>query len=165
MKIRIFGATASGKSTLSKYLGQKLELKVFSTDKVKYPNTFETEIPEKDRKNYIQKNIKDQWIVEGVHYEDWCKTTYEKADIIVILQKPIITLIYRIIKRTLRNKQINSSTKRRHIFKLIKMIFKYARKEDKIFIKIAKKSNKTYFIVKHNNYKKTLERIQVSSNR
>lgn len=159
MKIRIFGATASGKSTLSKYLGEQLNLPSFSTDKVKYPNNFETEIPEKDRANFIKKNIKTKWIVEGVHYEDWCKSTYENADCIIVLEKPIITLIYRIIKRTLTNKEIKYSNKFKDISKLIKMLFIYAKKENKIYREIAKKQNKPYYVIKHNNCKKTLELI------
>ena len=160
MKIRIFGATASGKSTLAKYLGEQLNLPIFSTDKVKYPNNFEIEIPETERNKYIQKNIKQKWIVEGVHYEKWCKVTYENSDIILILEKSTITLIYRIIKRTLKIKKLSLKNKIKDIIKLIKMIFKYSKKENHTYEKLAKNNNKPFLIIKNNNYKKILDIIK-----
>ena len=57
MKIRIFGGIASGKSTLAKKLGKKLNIPVYSTDDFVYTKDFKRR-NEKERIKIINSKLK-----------------------------------------------------------------------------------------------------------
>lgn len=108
-KLYISGAAGSGKTTYAKKLSQKLGIKCFDLDDVKWINsgksgTFNTERSKEERaealKNILTQN--ESWICEGVYFQDWILPVVERADEVIILNPPVYLRQYRIIKRSLK---------------------------------------------------------------
>ena len=104
MKIRILSGPGSGKSRLSKKIGQILKINAYDLDYVRYDNSkYFIKRDEKERVKLIAKLVaKKDWIMEGVYGTEWAAQTYDKADVIIILKTPRYKRIYRIIKRSIK---------------------------------------------------------------
>ncbi len=104
MKIRILGGPGSGKSRLSKKIGRILKINAYDLDYVRYDNSkYFIKRDEKERAKLLTKLInKKDWVIEGVYGIEWAESTYNKADVIIILKVPRYKRIYRIIKRSIK---------------------------------------------------------------
>lgn len=139
MKIRIIGVSGSGKSYLANILSKKTGIPCCELDNIYWDHSngdFSQKRNEQERLNMYEQEVnKEQWIMEGVYY-DWCKNSFEKADIIYLFDLPSRVYKYRIFKRYLKRKlgiekgkkQTLKGTKR-----LIKWTDKY--KDDFVIIK------------------------------
>lgn len=108
-KIYISGAAGSGKTTYAKKLSKKLKIKCFDLDEVKWINSgksgiFNTERSKEERVKLLNKILteNENWICEGVYFQDWIIPVVEQADEVIILDPPLYLRQYRIIKRSLR---------------------------------------------------------------
>jgi len=136
MKIRIFGDIASGKSTLANKLGKEFKIPVFSTDDFMYKIKYTKKRSEFERKKIASKIIKkNNWIIEGTHHSDWIGDAAKRADLIIVFNVSLFTLIFRIIKRTIFEEK--SKQKFRDMFRLIKMLLKYSKEDNIAYRKIA----------------------------
>ena len=100
-KICIIGPSSSGKSSLAKALGNKLDFKVLYLDQIAHlPNTNwqprEKELMRADHKEFISKNNK--WIIEG-NYSFLMKDRFSSATCIIWLDFKRIGSLIRFIKR------------------------------------------------------------------
>ena len=88
-KIAIFGWPASGKSTFGNFLSNKLSIKLYSLDEIRW----------KYSKNGIKDDIKflneyekilerEKWIIEG-NALDWIDSRLEQADILIFFDSTI----------------------------------------------------------------------------
>ena len=116
MKIYIIGASGSGKTTLAKKISKILKIKYFDLDNIYWKIKFTTCNTEEHRNKEFNKIIKNKdWIIEGV-YTKWNKKALEKADTIIWLNINKYKIIFRLIKRELKNilfKKYKSNIKQR----------------------------------------------------
>ncbi|MCF6136426.1 DNA topology modulation protein [Pseudalkalibacillus berkeleyi] len=97
-KIAVIGCPGAGKSTLSKKLGESLEIEVFHLDRLYWkPGWVET--PREDLRAIQEQIVKqDTWIIDG-NFSGTLDIRLEAADTIVFLDVPRIKCCYRVLKR------------------------------------------------------------------
>ena len=93
-KIRIVGASGSGKTYLGERLSQKLGIVHYPLDEVVYDFSNTVKFDNKrsfEERNKIYKEIikKNKWIIDG-SYISWSQDSYTAADIIIYLHKPLV---------------------------------------------------------------------------
>ena len=88
-RITIIGNTASGKSTLSVLLANKLSIPVYHLDKYLWRPGWER-VPEEEFTAEHEKIVsQDSWIIEGVAYFSTMKKRLESADLIIYFDLPV----------------------------------------------------------------------------
>lgn len=123
MKIRIIGYAGSGKTSLAIRLQEKYIIQGISLDDF-------LKIKDKEqRMAVLNKRLEnlDSWIIEGVQVSPWTTTSFQDADLIVVLDYPIYISQFRVFKRTCS--QIFDSnrtwTQKRKTFKRMFKLFKW----------------------------------------
>ncbi|KAA0546699.1 DNA topology modulation protein FlaR [Bacillus sp. BGMRC 2118] len=104
-RIRVIGSVASGKTTLSKQLSTKLHIPYYELDNVVWKRTAYGDVRHTDEeRDAMMQSItqSEQWIIEGVHSGEWVKCSFEKADVIILLNPHFFVRDGRIIKRFIR---------------------------------------------------------------
>ena len=107
MKIHIIGCSGSGKTYLAKALSKKYNIPHFDLDDIQWDNEsnrYGKKMPV-EKRNYLLQQIlaNNSWIIEGVYYA-WVIESFEKADIMYVLDVPKYIYKYRIIIRFLKRK-------------------------------------------------------------
>ena len=98
----IIGSGGSGKSTLSRKLGQSTGLPVFHLDKYYWnPGWIETEHDEWIKK-YNQLIMQKSWIIDG-NYISTMDEGIKEADTVIFLDINRLICLYRVIKRIIKN--------------------------------------------------------------
>lgn len=98
MKIAIIGSAGSGKSTLARRIGEKLKLPVFHMDTLFWKPGWEAVSTEELTENHDQILKNPSWVIDGNYHKVWGKRM-EAADLIIFLDLPRATCLYRAIKR------------------------------------------------------------------
>ena len=98
----ILGAPGSGKSTLARALGDRLGLPVVHMDQIHYSAGW-TPRPHAEKVEMVRERVQaDRWVFEG-----GMSSTYElraaRADLIALLDFPLVQRLYRVTWRTLRH--------------------------------------------------------------
>jgi adenylate kinase family enzyme len=98
-KILVIGSGGSGKSTFSKYLGEKLGLPVVHLDQLFWrPNW--TRTPEDEWVEVVRRETaRDEWIMDG-NFGGTREMRMEACDTIIYLDMPRWLCMYRILKRS-----------------------------------------------------------------
>ncbi len=100
-KIIVIGTSGCGKTTLASYLSKKLAIKNIDLDDLYWLPNWEHRSDE-DFFNQITEVISsDEWIVCG-NYLKFTKPIWKFADIIIWLDIPLSTCLWRALKRSLR---------------------------------------------------------------
>lgn len=106
-KIHIIGGPGSGKSYMANLISSQTNIKNYDLDDLFWDNsldTFEIKADKKTRDMSLQKILlNDRWIIEGVYYA-WVNESFNRADIIIILQTNVYIRDWRIIKRFIERK-------------------------------------------------------------
>lgn len=97
-KIAVIGSGGSGKSTLSRKLGEKLSIEVFHLDAILWKPDWEAVA--KDQQKFIQYQLvaKDQWIIDG-NYNGTIDIRLQAADCIIFMDIPRSICLYRVLRR------------------------------------------------------------------
>lgn len=136
MKIHIYGAPGSGKTTqalkyVEEYNIKHLDLDVIFWDhnQGNYNVIQDKEKRKKDLENFIKQN--ENWVIEGV-YMGWVDNSLTNADYIIVLNKNMLTRNYRIIKRFVIRKITRENNREtfKSIYELVKWNIKYQKKFD-----------------------------------
>ena len=136
-RIYIFGLTASGKTTLAKILSKKLNIKTYSLDDIVFKKKWNERYSQKiQRKKLREIYTKTKWIIEGVHTKDWIKPVVSRADKVIFLNIPKLTLIKRALKRAKEKRKDNKTYEK---IKLIYWILKFGPKDYRAHKKDSKK--------------------------
>ena len=102
MKIHIIGCSGSGKTYFAKALSNKYNIPHFDLDDIQWDNNSESygvKMPVEKRDALLKEILeKKDWIIEGVYYS-WVLESFEKADIIYVLDIPKHIYKNRISKR------------------------------------------------------------------
>lgn len=107
MKIYIFGATGSGKTTIAKKLSKEYDWPHYELDKMFYTRQRQGyKINEDtDRIELVKTFVNNKsWVTEGLYRKDHINEILERADIIVILDTPKIIRNYRLLIRSAKRK-------------------------------------------------------------
>ena len=103
-KILIIGSGGSGKSTLSKSLGEKLGIEVFHLDKFYWRSGWVKPDSDEWIQTVEQLLARDEWIIDG-NYGGTLRRRVESCDTIVFLDLSKIVCLWRILKRRLTYRQ------------------------------------------------------------
>jgi adenylate kinase family enzyme len=126
MRLFIIGAAGSGKTTLSKELGNKLNIKPINLDDLFWNNALNAygiRRNEVERDKMLDEEIsKSSWIIEGA-YISWPIKAMNHADRIIYINTPKNIINYRIWKRFINRKLgIEKRTKKETLKGIIDLI-------------------------------------------
>jgi len=100
-RIHIIGGPGSGKTYISKKLQLITDLTAYDLDQVFWDQSQNTYIraSEESRAEKLNSILSNEkWIIEGVYYK-WLEKSFQNADLIVVLNPPLIKRQWRIFKR------------------------------------------------------------------
>ena len=106
LRIYIIGSVGSGKTTLSRKLAHSLQISHYETDNFVWQRMPLNDIRRTDseRNNHFLQALETQdWIIEGVHI-GWTDKGLEKADLILLLDRPYHLRTMRFVLRYFRQK-------------------------------------------------------------
>lgn len=99
-KIALFGPPATGKSTLARWLTEQLGYPHTDLDEILFTPDGPLPLPE-FRQQAAQITERDTWIVEG-NFSKLADVVWHRADVLVWLDFPLYLIVYRIVRRSLR---------------------------------------------------------------
>ncbi len=127
-KIYIIGIVGAGKTTLSKELSQRLNIRSYEVDTIIYRQTKKGRIKQSVAEQiaeFTDINKESAWIIEGT-YRSSCKYLLENADIILFLDPPQYVRKIRIIKRFLKQQLGLEKSHYKSDLKMLKAMFKWS---------------------------------------
>jgi len=104
-KIVIVGVSASGKSTFSRKLTEKINLPVIFMDSIMWNPGWQYIGDEETVKKLDEASARDKWIIEGYISTEARTFIFDRADTIVYLNYPPIIATWRYIKRCWRHRK------------------------------------------------------------
>lgn len=124
-KIHIVGGPGSGKTFSSTKLQALTNLNAYDLDKVFWDQNENAYVrsTEKCRTEKLNQVLsQENWIVEGVYYK-WLADSFRDADLIVILNPPVLLRQWRIFKRFLKRKFILGQFRKETLASFIEMFW------------------------------------------
>lgn len=124
-KIHIIGGPGSGKTYVAKKLEKLTHLNAYDLDKVFWDQSQNTYVraSEEVRSQKLKDILSgDDWIVEGVYYK-WLASSFNDADIIVILNPSVLIRQWRILKRFLKRKFLLGQFRKETLASFIEMFW------------------------------------------
>jgi len=148
MRLFIIGAAGSGKTTLSKEIGNQLNISPVNLDDIFWDNTLNAygiKRNEIERDKLLDEEItKSSWIIEGA-YISWSLKAMKCSDRIIYVNTPKNIINYRIWKRFINRKLgIETRSKKetlKGIFALIKWNNNQMIEIDKLIKDLSKEKN------------------------
>ncbi|SFG48620.1 DNA topology modulation protein FlaR [Sporolactobacillus nakayamae] len=127
-RIYIIGSVGSGKTTLARRIAAKTGITAYELDNVVWERH-----PDGDRRRasaerdcvlqgILQEN---SWIVEGAHHDTWVLPIMQQADQIIFLNLPNRIILYRIMKRFIRQKTGIEKANYRPTFHIFRRMFQW----------------------------------------
>lgn len=155
-RIHIIGAVGSGKTTLAKNISNKLSIPHHELDNIVWKRTNNGDVRNSmDDRDAIFQNIigQDDWVVEGVHYE-WVKKSFERADMILLLDVAKKKRKYRILKRFILQKLNIEKANYKPTLKMLGKMFKWNHNFELMYkpdiLQILKQYNHKVYLIKDN---------------
>lgn len=141
-RVFIIGNMGSGKSTLAKKISKKLNIQHYDLDNIFWTRKFNKKRNETNRdKKFKELCNKKEWIIEGA-YSTWIEYGIKEADLVVLLKPSLISMLWRITKRSVKREKLKELGKVRYkqsfrdYFDLLKATIKYYyRKDDRGYSK------------------------------
>ena len=133
-RIYIIGTVGSGKTFLANKLAHILKIKSYDLDNIFWKRKYGQKRSENERNRlFLSLCNKKKWIIEGV-YTSWIKEGLKKSDMVILLDIPLSTLIWRITKRTIKREKSKKFGKNRYkeslmgYWGLLKAVIRYRQK-------------------------------------
>lgn len=148
-RIWILGGTATGKTTVGRYLSEKLNIPFLEMDSVIYKDNKGTRYPEEESEKVLDNFIRNNkfWIIEGIQKRKWIKNYFKKCDLVVILSLPRIVaakrLLLRYFKRLVRGEQ------QTRIFLKLKWAVSYEKENLPIHLNLIRRHKKKFILLKN----------------
>ena len=152
MKIHICGIYGAGKSVLAKILSNKLGIKCYALDDIKYKIKYSKILSVEDRIKKLQEICSlPEWITEGT-WSNYAEDAFKKADVIIVMNTSKLLCIYRILNRHIfRTKHENDTFP--EALKLAKEVLKYHFTKSPVSLfmhkSLIKKYNKRHLIIRN----------------
>jgi len=132
MKIMIIGCAGAGKSTLAQKLGSKLAIPVYHLDAYYWQPGWQA-LPKDQWVEFQQQLVqKEQWIIDG-NYGGTFEIRMQAADVVILLDFPRRTTMYRIFKRRIKyhgktRSDLNEKCPERLDWDFIKWVWQFKKK-------------------------------------
>lgn len=156
MKIRIIGACGTGKSYIARELSRKYDVAYYETDNLVWDRSAENLRFTVEARDAQLEEILDKpaWILEGAHYK-WGQESFDRADLIVILNPNKWFRNYRIIMRFIKTRLgLEQANYKQSLKSLRMMIFEWNRGYDEEgihqIIELTEKMSYKRLIIKNN---------------
>jgi len=151
MRIHIIGGAGSGKTSLAQKVSVRLGIPHFNLDEMFWddpPSQYGKRRNEEERARLLNEAVeKSDWIIEGV-YDKWVFSSFQAANIVIVLRPTLSLRIYRIIKRFIRRKlglEPRKNEKLSYLIRLIIWSFEYEKEHIPRFLNTLRQ-NKIRFI-------------------
>lgn len=151
MKILIIGSVASGKTTLSKKLSEKLNVKRYEIDLIVHDDKNNHKRTNQEQLKIIKNiNKNKDWIIEGTLRNN-LDILLEISDKIIWINNRKILRDFRIIKRFIKQKLKIEKSYYKSDLKMLKSMFKWNKEFNKIEFQKRIKKYKDKLIILYNN--------------
>ncbi|MCQ9209451.1 DNA topology modulation protein [Granulicatella seriolae] len=99
MKIALLGFSASGKSTLAKWLAQTYQLPLLHLDTIQFTANWQDRPLEEGQAMVKEFMSQDSWVIDGNYRKFFQAERLEEADMIIFMNFPVYRALPRAIKR------------------------------------------------------------------
>ena len=146
MKIYIIGPVGSGKTTFSKKLAKKYHCKAYELDKIFWDDDHGNikRSQEEVQKLFQEIIMKRNWVIEDVGRNCFIEGI-QKADVVYYLECSLVFLLYRCIRRWIRQLTGGESYSYKPtlygLFQMLRWVFKDCRNKEKKLKKIFQHNN------------------------
>ena len=100
-RVNVVGTSGSGKTTIAAELARRLDVPRIELDALSWEANWVPVAPEVLRERVAQAVATDEWVVDG-NYSATRDLVWGRADTVVWLDFPFVTVMWRVIARTLR---------------------------------------------------------------
>ena len=146
MKIHIIGCSGTGKTYLARKLSEKYNIQHFDLDDIQWDNSadgYGLKMPVNKREELLKQILsQESWIIEGVYYA-WVTESFQRADVIYVLDIPSYIYKYRIIMRFIKRK-LGIEKGKKETFKSVYNLLKWTNKYQNNNLKEIKKILEQY---------------------
>ena len=146
MKIHIIGCSGTGKTYLARKLSEKYNIQHFDLDDIQWDNSadgYGLKMPVNKREELLKRILsQESWIIEGVYYA-WVTESFQRADVIYVLDIPSYIYKYRIIMRFIKRK-LRIEKGKKETFKSLYNLLKWTNKYQNNNLKEIKKILEQY---------------------
>ncbi len=150
-RILIVGSSGSGKTTLAKRIGKILNIKSKSIDELRYSKDFLIKFSDKKAKSNLNRILRcKSWILDGVYAKEYIYPAFKKAEIVICLSASRLNLIYRIIKRDIKERRKYKNKPLKDFFKLLYWSQRYKHHNENKHEELIKKFKKRAIYLKNN---------------
>jgi adenylate kinase family enzyme len=125
-RLHIIGGPGSGKSYVAAKVAATLGVEAYDLDDLFWDpgaSTYGVKAGEETRNQALTAIVmRDAWVIEGVYYK-WLTPSFERADLIIVLDTPVWLRDWRIVKRTvIRMFRRSPSMKKETLASLFKLL-------------------------------------------
>ena len=146
MRIHIIGCSGTGKTYLARKLSEKYNIQHYDLDDIQWDNSadgYGLKMSVDKREELLKQIlIQESWIIEGVYYA-WVTESFQRADIIYVLDIPSYIYKYRIIMRFIKRK-LGIEKGKNETFKSVYNLLKWTNKYQNNNLKEIKKILEQY---------------------
>ena len=146
LKIHIIGCSGTGKTYLARKLSEKYNIQHFDLDDIQWDNSadgYGLKMPVNIREELLKRILsQESWIIEGVYYA-WVTESFQRADVIYVLDIPSYIYKYRIIMRFIKRK-LGIEKGKKETFKSVYNLLKWTNKYQNNNLKEIKKILEQY---------------------
>ena len=146
MKIHIIGCSGTGKTYLARKLSKKYNIQHYDLDDIQWDNSadgYGLKMPVNKREELLKQILsQESWIIEGVYYA-WVTESFQRADVIYVLDIPSYIYKYRIIMRFIKRK-LGIEKGKKETFKSVYNLLKWTNKYQNNNLKEIKKILEQY---------------------